>query len=257
MAQFFRSPGRPGISTRAHTHCCTSLHVAARRCTPQHAAAHRTPPRATCSHRFGARRAPSGRTSVEAQEPSSALPASPSAASATAPASDSSSRAQRSALIAVPVIAFRLITSVSVTNFTVEGERRLQATGGVRLQRQAKAGGKCHRHSISVSCLRGCRALPPHFPRFSRFSFLPIGSAMAKRPSIAVLAVDIERALCTIPFKMCFWVSIFTRHIDVVHGPSGFANVLAESRFYTSRVCEKFEWTLCTIIRVETRQKWR
>jgi hypothetical protein len=49
--------------------------------------------------------------------------------------------------------------------------------GGVRLPRQAEAGGTSHRHPVSGS--RGCRALPPHFPLCSLGVFRRIGAAMA------------------------------------------------------------------------------
>jgi hypothetical protein len=56
-------------------------------------------------------------------------------------------------------------------NWRGHGEVRRQALerGGVRLPRQANAGGTSHRHP--VSCPRGCRALPPHFPRCSLGAF--------------------------------------------------------------------------------------
>ena len=45
-----------------------------------------------------------------------------------------------------------------------QGSRRhAPEWGSVQLPRQAKAGGTSHRHL--VRCPRGCRALPPHFPR--------------------------------------------------------------------------------------------
>jgi hypothetical protein len=56
--------------------------------------------------------------------------------------------------------------------------RKAPERGGVRLPRQAEAGGTSHRHPVSGP--RGCRALPPHFPRCSLGAFRRIGAAMAK-----------------------------------------------------------------------------
>ena len=47
--------------------------------------------------------------------------------------------------------------------------RQALERGGVRLPRQANAGGTSHRPP--VSCPRGCHALPPHFPRCSLGAF--------------------------------------------------------------------------------------
>ena len=47
--------------------------------------------------------------------------------------------------------------------------RKAPERGGVRLPRQAEAGGTSHRHPVSGP--RGCRALPPHFPRCSLGAF--------------------------------------------------------------------------------------
>ena len=60
--------------------------------------------------------------------------------------------------------------------------------GGLRLPRQAEAGGNSHRHP--VSCPRGCRALPPHFPRCSlgAFRLFPVRSE-ARFPSLPQLWV--------------------------------------------------------------------
>ena len=49
--------------------------------------------------------------------------------------------------------------------------------GGVRLPRQAEAGGTSHRHPVSGP--RGCRALLPHFPRCSLGALRRSGAAMA------------------------------------------------------------------------------
>jgi len=49
--------------------------------------------------------------------------------------------------------------------------------GGLRLPRQAEAGGTSHRHPVSGP--RGCRALPLHFPRCSLGALRRIGAAMA------------------------------------------------------------------------------
>ena len=49
--------------------------------------------------------------------------------------------------------------------------------GGLRLPRQAEAGGTSHRHPVSGP--RGCRALPLHFPRCSLGALRRIGTAMA------------------------------------------------------------------------------
>ena len=56
--------------------------------------------------------------------------------------------------------------------------RKAPERGGVRLPRQAEAGGTSHRHPVSGP--RGCRALPPHFPRCSLGAFRRIGAAMAE-----------------------------------------------------------------------------
>ena len=60
--------------------------------------------------------------------------------------------------------------------------------GGVRLPRQAEAGGTSHRHPVSGP--RGCCALPPHFPRCSlgAFRLSPVRSD-ARVPSLPQLWV--------------------------------------------------------------------
>ena len=57
--------------------------------------------------------------------------------------------------------------------------RKAPERGGVRLPRQVAAGGTSRRHPVSGP--RGCRALPPHFPRCSLGAFRRIGAAMARR----------------------------------------------------------------------------
>jgi hypothetical protein len=54
--------------------------------------------------------------------------------------------------------------------------RQALERGGVRLPRQAEAGGNSHIHP--VSCHRGCRALLLHFPRCSLGVFRLTGAAM-------------------------------------------------------------------------------
>ena len=88
----------------------------------------------------------------------------------------------RAAFVSVSVVQFaRILALDHYVSFSDLGRRALgRGAGGKRLSGAVcDCRGTSHRHPVSGP--RGCRALPPHFPRCSLGAFRRIGAAMARR----------------------------------------------------------------------------